>query len=401
MSKNIQNRFLVIFILGLLSAIGPFSIDMYLPGFQAIANDLNTSIDRVQLSLTSFFIGIALGQIIYGPLLDRFGRKPPLLIGLAIYVLASMACGIAKTADQLILFRFLQALGSCAGMVAARAMVRDFFPPDETAKIFSLLMLVIGISPIIAPTIGSYFVQKWDWHYIFFSLAFLVLILLSAVAFLLKGTAQANKNMSLKPKIIIKNYLQVISFRQFIVFALIGAFASSGMYAYLSGSPFVMMEHFGLSEKQYGWAFAFLACGLIIASQLNTVLLKKYKSEVIAKYAAMFQAIVGLSLFFLSITNQLTITGLIALIFLYLSCQGFIFPNTSALALNPFKVMAGSASALLGCIQLSIGALSSSLVSIFHNYTSIPMTSIMAITSFCGLLMFVTFKPGTIQSEVM
>src|SRR5690554_2685803 len=296
MSKNIQNRFLVIFILGLLSAIGPFSIDMYLPGFQAIANDLNTSIDRVQLSLTSFFIGIALGQIIYGPLLDRFGRKPPLLIGLAIYVLASMACGIAKTADQLILFRFLQALGSCAGMVAARAMVRDFFPPDETAKIFSLLMLVIGISPIIAPTIGSYFVQKWDWHYIFFSLGFLVLILLSAVAFLLKGTAQSNKNMSLKPKIIIKNYLQVISFRQFIVFALIGAFASSGMYAYLSGSPFVMMEHFGLSEKQYGWAFAFLAGGLIIASQLNTVLLKKYKSEVIAKYAAMFQAIVGLSL---------------------------------------------------------------------------------------------------------
>ncbi len=134
---------------------------------------------------------------------------------------------------------------------------------------------------------------------------------------------------------------------------------------------------------------------------MHTVLLKKYKSEVIAKYAATFQAIVGLSLFFLSITNQLTITGLIVLIFFYLSCQGFIFPNTSALALNPFKVMAGSASALLGCIQLSIGALSSSLVSIFHNYTSIPMTSIMAITSVCGFLMFVAFKPGTIQSEVM
>src|SRR5687768_7593751 len=162
-----KNKFFLILILGLLSAIGPFSIDMYLPGFPGIAADLNTTIASVSLSLSSFFIGISAGQLLYGPLLDRFGRKKPLYAGLSIYVLASVGCALASSVNALILLRLLQALGGCVGMVASRVMVRDIFPVEENAKVFSMLVLVIGVSPIIAPTAGGYITSAFGWHYVF------------------------------------------------------------------------------------------------------------------------------------------------------------------------------------------------------------------------------------------
>lgn len=382
--------------LGLISAIGPFSIDMYLPGFQAISLDLGTSIEHIQLSLTSFFIGIASGQMIYGPLLDRFGRKKPLIVGLVIYIAASIGCAITQSADTLILLRFVQALGSCGGMVAARAMVRDYFPPEETAKIFSMLMLVIGVSPILAPTIGGYVIDYWGWHYIFIVLGIMALLIMLGVIFLLPESKKPDTSMSLMPSPIIKNFWKVFTNPQFIVFGLAGGMASSGLYAYLSGSPYVMMEIFELNEKQYGWIFGLIAAGLITTSQLNSLILKRYKSENIAKYALMIQAIVGLTLLILSLTGTLGLYSIIVLIFCFLACQGFVFPNTSALALNPFSGLAGSASALLGSIQLGIGAVASILVSVFHNGSTLPMISIMAgcaIISFAILL----FAPKVVE----
>lgn len=364
--------------LGLLSAIGPFSIDMYLPGFQSISMDLGTSIEHIQLSLTSFFIGIASGQMIYGPLLDRFGRKKPLLVGLLIYILASIGCALTKSADTLILLRFVQALGSCGGMVASRAMVRDYFPPTETAKIFSMLMLVIGISPILAPTIGGYVIDFWGWHSIFLVLGAMSILILIGVIFLLPESKKPDTSMSLKPSPIIKNFWKVFTNPQFIVFGLAGGMASSGLYAYLSGSPYVMMEIFGLNEKQYGGVFALIALGLITTSQINNIMLRRFKSEDIAKYALLTQGVVGLTLLVLSLTGALTLYGIVILIFCFLACQGFVFPNTSALALNPFSSLAGSASALLGSLQLGIGAVASILVSVFHNESTIPMVAVMA-----------------------
>ncbi|TCK83534.1 multidrug effflux MFS transporter [Albibacterium bauzanense] len=377
MTQTKNNKFLIILMLGLLSAIGPFSIDMYLPGFKAIALDLQTNIEHIQLSLTSFFIGIAGGQMIYGPLLDRFGRKSPLLIGLLIYIGASIGCVFIQSADGLIFLRFVQALGSCAGMVASRAMVRDYFPPTETAKIFSMLMLVIGISPILAPTIGGYIIEIWGWHYIFVFLTVLTILILLGVIFVLPKS-KPNTTISLLPAPIMKGFWKVLKNPQFLIYAIAGGTASSGLYAYLSGSPFVMMEIYGLNEKQYGWVFALLAAGLITTSQLNTLMLKRFSSESISKYALMAQAIAGSLMLILALSNSLTLYGIIILIFCFLACQGFVFPNTSALALNPFSKSAGSASALLGTIQLSIGAIASVLVSIAHNRTNIPMVSIMA-----------------------
>jgi len=401
MSQKVKNKFLIVLLLGLLSAIGPFSIDMYLPGFESIAQDLHTTIDKVQLSLTSFFIGIAMGQMIYGPLLDRFGRRIPLIVGLLIYIAASAALAVSSSVEGLIFYRLIQALGSCAGMVAARALVRDYFPANETAKIFSMLMLVIGVSPVIAPTTGGYLTHYFGWQTVFIALGLITLLILIGVFFLLEDKRGPDKSLSLKPAPIMRNFWKVAKLPQFYIYALSGGLCSAGMYAYLSGSPFVMMELYGASEKQYGWIFAFLAGGLIISSQINNLALKKYSSVNVAKVAIITQALVGLTMVLLTVTGNMSLGYIIVLIFLYLSCQGFVFPNASALALNPFSKLAGSASALLGSVQMAIGALASFLTSILHNNTEFPMVGVMAACtiSSCILLLSAGRKMEVVGME--
>lgn len=386
-----NSKFKLILVLGMLSAIGPFSIDMYLAGFPAIAADLHTTVAKVSLSLSSFFIGISFGQMLCGPLLDRFGRKKPLYIGLVVYLLASIGCAMAKSVDQLIWLRLLQALGSCSGMVASRAMVRDLFPVNENAKVFSLIMLVIGVSPIIAPTAGGYLTADFGWHSVFIALTILSAAILAAVHFFLPESRQPDPNFSLKPLPIIKSFVNVAKDRQFLVYGLAGATSASGLYAYIAGSPTVFMEIFKVSEKQYGWIFASIAAFLITSSQLNTLALKKYKSEQVVIVALSFQTLAGLSLVLGSALHLLNIWGTLALCACFLSTQGFNFPNTSALSLAPFTKTAGSASALLGSVQMGIGALSSALVSYLNNGTAIPMTGVMA---GCAMLSFITVLLG-------
>lgn len=384
-----RERFFTIFTLGLLSAMGAFSIDMYLPGFPDIAKDLHTTIAHITLSITSFFIGISVGQLIYGPLLDRFGRKKPLFIGLALYLITSIACAFAPTADMLIALRFLQALGSCSGMVASRALVRDIFPVEENAKIFSLLMLVLALSPIVAPTLGGYMTALFGWQSIFYILALIGASTLILTYFKLPGGKEP-QTFSLKPKPIISGFWEVARVPQFYTYAFAGAIASSGLYAYIAGSPFVFMELYHVSEKQYGWIFAIIAMGLISASQVNTILLQKFTSEQIVRVALFCQCIAGISLVAGNIFHILGLYSTIFLIWIFLSTQGFAFPNSSALSLAPFSKNAGTASALMGAIQLGIGAVSTALVSMLTNGTAIPMSAVMcacAISSFIVLLL--------------
>ena len=367
----------------------PFSIDMYLPGFPAIASGLNTTIARVSLSLSSFFIGICFGQLLYGPLLDRFGRKRPLYIGLSVYLLCSIGCAFAATVDALIVLRLFQALGGCVGMVASRAMVRDLFPVEENAKVFSLLMLVIGVSPIIAPTLGGYVTTAFNWHYIFIILTIMCTLILTAVHFALPESRLPDASISLKPKDITRNFFIVFKNPQFYTFSFAGAIAAAGLYAYISGSPFVFMELFKISAKHYGWMFAGVAICLIISSQVNSFLLRKYSSQQIIRVALFCQSLAGLMLFFGSLYNFLGLYGTIGIICIFLSCQGFVFPNSSALSMAPFSKNAGSASAVLGAIQMATGAFTSALVSMLSDHTALPMTGIMAacaVTSFCILL---------------
>ena len=373
-----KNRPTIILILGLLSAIGPFSIDMYLPGFPAIATDLNTSVDTVSYSLSSFFIGICLGQLLCGPLLDRFGRKAPLYAGMLLYIVASIGCVFSKSVEMLIVFRFLQAVGGCVGIVAPRAIIRDLFPVNENAKIFSWLILILGVSPIIAPTAGSYIITYFGWHAIFIVLTIITTLILGAVFIWLPESKKPDPSFSLKPKPILGNFKEVLQQKQFITYAMTGAISSAGLYAYLSGSPYVFMKLFGTTEKQYGGIFALIAAGLITSSQLNNRMLKKYTSQQIVKFSLTVQTIVGLTLFTGSALSLLNLYTTIPLIFLFLSCQGFNFPNSSALSMAPFIKQAGSASALMGAIQMGIGAMASAAVGLLSAHSALPMTGVMA-----------------------
>ncbi len=381
-----DKKIYLILVLGLLTAIGPFSIDMYLPAFPDIAKGLNTSVSQVMLSLSSFFIGISAGQLLYGPLLERYGRKKPLYAGLCAYLLASLGCALAASVQALIILRLLQALGGCVGMVAARAMVGDLFEVKENARIFSTLMLVVAVSPIIAPTLGGYVTAVLGWRYVFAILIMIALVIMAGVFFLLPETKEPNPHFSLKPKPILNNFWGVIRHPQFATYALTGAVSNAGLYAYISGSPYVFMEIFHVSEKQYGWIFALIAMGLIGASQVNSVLLKNYSNEQIIKVALRCQGVIGILLAAISLLGWSELFLIIFLIFLFLSCQGFIFPNASALSLAPFGHNAGSASALLGAIQMSIGACASAVVSLLHNHTPLPMTGVMACCTLAALV---------------
>lgn len=386
-----NKKFYLILILGMLSAIGPFSIDMYLPAFPDIAKGLNTEVSKVMLSLSSFFIGISAGQLIYGPLLERFGRKRPLYVGLSIYMLASLGCALAASVNALIGLRLFQALGGCVGMVAARAMVRDLFDVKENAKVFSMLMLVVAVSPIIAPTAGGYVTALFGWRWVFAMLMVVDVIVLAGIYFWLPESKKPDPGFSLKPVPILKNFAGVIKHPQFYTYALTAAISAAGLYAYIGGSPSVFMGVFHVTEKQYGWIFALIAMGLIGASQINSVLLKNYTSEQIIKVALACQSTIGLILVALTLLGWGDLFITIFLIFLFLCCQGFTFPNASALSMAPFGHNAGSASALMGAIQMCIGAFTSALVSVFQNSTALPMAAVMAC---CAIGAFTMYMVG-------
>jgi len=387
-NKRRTNKFHLITILGLLTAIGPFSIDMYLPAFPDIAKGLHTTVADVTLSLSSFFIGISFGQLLYGPLLERFGRKKPLYAGLCIYLIASVGCALAASVNALIVLRLLQALGGCVGMVAARAMVRDLFEVKENAKVFSMLMLVVAVSPIIAPTLGGYVTSLLGWRYVFVMLIIVDIIIIISAYFLLPESRKPNPNFSLRPGPILNNFSGVIRHPQFYTYALTAAVSAAGLYAYIGGSPHVFMEIFHVSEKQYGWIFALIAMGLIGASQVNSLMLRNYTSDQLIRVALFCQSVVGITTVCLTLFGLTDLFVTIFLIFVFLCTQGFVFPNASALSLAAFGHTAGSASALLGAIQMTIGACTSALVSILQNHTALPMTGVMACCAISALSVF-------------
>ncbi len=371
----------LIFILGSLTALGPFSIDMYLPGFEGIANDLNTTVAKVSMTLSSYFIGISAGQLLYGPLLDRFGRKKPLFIGILVYILASLGCSFVTNIDTFIGLRFIQAVGSCAAAVASVAMVRDLFPVKDIPKVFSLLMLVVGLSPMLAPTIGGYVTAYYGWHVVFLILMGLGIIILIGAMIELPNTYVPDTSISLKPKPIITNFISILKEPQFYTYAFTGAVAFSGLFTYVAASPILFMTIFKVDPKTYGWIFAFMSLSFISASQLNSLLLRRFKSEQMIFGALITQTILSIIFLVAALNNRLGLYETIAFLFLFLACLGISNPNTAGLTLAPFSRNAGSASALMGAIQLGLGALASFVVGIFVIDSLVPMVVIMCITT--------------------
>lgn len=385
-----KQKYTILLVLGGLSALGPFSIDMYLPAFKAIAQSLKTDLSHVGFTLTGYFIGISFGQLFYGPVTDRFGRKKPLIFGLSLYILASIGCALSPTIEWLIAMRVLLALGGCVGMVVGRAIVRDLFPVSEIAKIFSILMLIVGIAPIIAPTIGSWVLTVSEWRTIFYIMTSLGMILLFSVLFFLPESQPREASHSLSIPTIIKNYKEVLSDKTFIFYALIGSLAMSGMFAYISGSPFVFMEYFGISQKTYGLIFGFNAFGYILGSQVNRVMLNKFSSKKIVSFSAVALCTIGVSGIVLQNTQLLTVEILVTHLVCFLFCLGHLVPNATALALTPFTKNAGSASALIGFIQMVFGASMSSLVSFLADDSLFPMMICLFICG-SGVFMLIGF----------
>lgn len=380
-----RKRFGVILILGLLSAVAPFSIDMYLPGFPAIAVDLHTSVDAVSYSLASFFVGVCIGQLICGPLLDRFGRKKPLVYGLLLYIVASLGCALSPSIEVLIAFRLLQALGGCVSMVAPRAIVRDIFPLHENAKVLSLLILVLGISPVLAPTVGSYVIATVGWSYVFIVLGVVAGLILLALIIWLPESKPADPSFSLKAGPILSSYLKVVKDTQFYTYALSGGVGAAGLFGYLSGSPFVFMNYYHVSEQGYGIIFACIAIGLISSSQLNNLLLQTFTSEQLMRSMLIIQNVMGFVLVTGTFFDVLGLYGTVFTIFLFLSCQGFSFPNSAALSMAPFTREAGSASAMMGALQMGFGAMAAAVVGLLNAKTPLPMATVMFVCSLLAL----------------
>jgi len=387
----------LVLILGGLTALTPFSIDMYLPGFPAIAKDLATSASKVSLSLSSFFIGISLGQLLYGPLLDRFGRKIPLYIGLSVYILASIGCVFAQTIDALIGLRVIQALGSCAASVASITLVRDLFPVEENAKVFALLMLVLGASPMIAPTAGGYIVSSIGWHAVFIVLTLICALIFFCSIFWLPPGKAPDLEYSLKPILITKSFYSVFTTPQFYTYCFTGSLMFSGLFAYVASSPIIFMNIFGVSQKTYGWIFTVISVGFIGASQLNNLLLKRFNSQQILRFILICYMVLSIVFFIFSQMGWLSLPVIMIFLIFLLGCIGIANPNTGALTLAPFDKNAGTASSLLGAIQLGLGAALSVFISLFEKPSLTPLAISFLISS---LLAFVMLNLGSRQIKI-
>jgi MFS transporter, DHA1 family, multidrug resistance protein len=385
MKKPQISHLSLILILGALTALSPFSIDMYLSAFPMMAKYFHTSVAEVSITLSAYFIGIASGQLFYGPLMDRFGRKKPLYVGLLIFFLASIGCAFSRTIEWLIIMRFIQAVGGCAASVGSFAMVRDLFEPRESAKVFSSLILILGISPLLAPTVGGYLSIYFGWSSVFFVLGVICLLILFVSVQYLPESRAADHSHVLRFMPITRNYLSILKEPQFYTYALSGAVGFSGLFVYLAASPTIFMEIFGISEQVYGWFFAFIAMGMIGASQLNVWLLKKYSNEQILLASLIALALVSAFFLVCSWNNLYNVYGLVLTMFVYLSCMGLSNPNSSALAMAPFAEKAGSAAALLGFLQMAMGASASICVGIFKAEALVPVGWIFIATSFLSL----------------
>jgi DHA1 family bicyclomycin/chloramphenicol resistance-like MFS transporter len=372
----------ILLLLGALSAFGPLAIDFYLPSFPALALAFATDVERVQLTLAVYFIGLAGGQLIYGPLADRFGRRRPLIFGVLLFSVASVICALASSLEWLIAARFLQALGGCAGMVIARAVVRDLCDPLASAKVFSQLMLVMGLAPILAPLAGGVLLGQFGWQSIFISLSLFSALCGLAVAYWLPETlAQHSTPAPLRAAP--AQYLRLLKDRQFVGHALTGGLVMAGMFAYIAGSPFVFIELYQVPAQHYGWLFGSNAAGFILMAQVNSWLLRRHGPAYWLRRVVWLYLAAALSLLAVSLLQPVHLWPLLLPLFVAVASLGCLLPNASACAMAGQASHAGSASALLGFMQFGLAAGASALVGVLHNGTAQPMA---AVISLCAVL---------------
>ena len=381
-------------VLGLLSAIGPFAIDMYLPALPDIGRSLGAEVGAVQLTLTAFFFSIGLGQLLYGPVSDMVGRKPPLYAGLALFTLASIGCALATDIHTLVALRFLQGLGAAAGMAIPRAIVRDLHTGAEAARLMSLLMLVFSVSPILAPLAGSGVIALTGWRGVFW------LVALAAVAgmLLVRGALAETRSKAARVDSSLGSALRaygvLLRDAHYLGLVFIGAFAMAGFFVYLAGSPFVLINHYGLSPVQYSAAFSVNAAAFFASAQFTARLGRRYGMVAVVKTAASGAGMVMLALLAHYLLGGDRLAVLLVLYFVASALMGLVIPTTSVLALEEHGVIAGTASALMGTLQMLIGTLAMAAVGLFATDAPLPMVVGMATGALAGVaLTWITLGP--------
>ena len=371
-------------VLGLLAAVGPFAIDMYLPALPALAADLHVSASAAQLTLTAFFATFGVSQLAYGPLADALGRKPPLYFGLALFLVGSLGCALAPSIAWLIAGRVVQGLGAAAVMVIPRAIIRDLYTGIEATRMMSTIMLVISVSPILAPTIGGALIGLIGWRAIFVAVGVVALAGLALVALALPETWPREKRVPSELSGILASYRLLLGHRRFLGLTFIGGFGMASFFTFLASSSFLYINHFGLSAAQFGQAFGFNAIGFIGASQLCAPLAARFGVErVVAMAVAGFLA-AALALFATAFAGIDGLALLMGELFICFAFLGLVIPSTMVLALDDHGPIAGMASALGGTLQMVTGAGMIAFVSLISDGTALPMASVIAFCAVCA-----------------
>jgi DHA1 family bicyclomycin/chloramphenicol resistance-like MFS transporter len=373
-------------LMGALTAIGPFSIDLYLPAFPAIAAGLRVSQGEVERTMAAYLVGLAAAQIFYGPLADRYGRKPPLVAGLSLYVVASLGCALAGDIHSLTGWRAVQALGGAAGIVIPRAVIRDHYETQEAARAMSLLLLIMGLAPILAPLIGGQLLLLTGWRGVFELMLAAGATLTATMLFIMKESLPPERVIKLSWNTIATNYRQLLRHRGFMAHSLAGGLGQAGMFAYIVGSPRVFIEIYGVDPQHYGLLFGLNAVGLILGSQVSARLLRRLQPQMLQRRAQTTLALASLVAVLLTLAGWMTLPLLMACLIGYMSSQGFVNPNSAALALAEQGKRLGAASALMGTLQLSCGALAGLFISLWQSNSPLPLTATLAV---CACLSWV------------
>jgi DHA1 family bicyclomycin/chloramphenicol resistance-like MFS transporter len=384
MSRGAYLRLAIL--LGGLSALGPLAIDMYLPSFPAISRELSASPSAVQLTVALYFVGLAIGQAFYGPLSDRFGRRRPLLVGLLLFIMGSIGCAYAHNVAALIGLRLIQALGGCAAMVITRAVVRDLFDARDSMHILSLLMLVMGVAPILAPLVGGQLLIHFGWRAVFWVIAAGGALGFVAVQALLPDSLHDDHRTRHTPGEVVRIYGTLMRDRAYMAQVLAGGLSIAGMFAYIAGSPFVFIDLYHVPAERFGLFFGSNALGLITASQINGRLSRRTTPAAVLRVVIPVAMAASLVLLVATVTGRGGFPGIVVPLFVFVSSLGFILPNTTVLAMDHHGRVAGSASALYGVFQFGLGAVAGGLVGLLNNGTALPLGAVIAL---CGVTAFI------------
>lgn len=369
---------LIIATLGILSTFGPLSMDMYLPSLPGLADYFGTTVSNAQLTLSAFTIGFAVGQLFYGPLSDRLGRKRVLLGGIMLYTAAGLLCALSPDIESLIFFRFLQALGGGAGVALTRAIIRDLLSGDAGARALSLMLLVPSLAALVGPFIGGQILLWTQWRVIFWLLAGFGVIALILAILRLPETLPPEKRRTVSPAHILRDYGTVLCDRRALGFMLCGAFSFSGLLAQLSGTPFVYIQLFGVAPENFGYLFALNVIGIMIGSYANSRLVTRFGIRRMLVVSTSIALAGGLLLAWFGLTGMGGLAGIVISLMIFMVPHNMTNANATAGALENFSHIAGTASALIGAIRFGTGSLMGAAVGLLHDGTAVPMTMVIA-----------------------